>query len=552
MRAHALAFGWSVAKGLRLADEDFQVGAGPAEPSLARSGAEEPHASTATGRVLPVTGGAGTPSDHGELLPSSLPSGTVVHGKFRVIGVRPRSGDELAFKALHLSTGRRVELRLLPEGVSAHGAESARMLRSARAAGRAPHSNVLNVVDSGVDLEQRPFVVYEQFAGVPCAELLARRGPCDLKVAADIVGQVLDGLSALHARGVFHRQIRPENVLVDGSADEVRVKLVGLGYSLQLGREADAPELPRGYSRYLAPEARRGEAVATPAVDIYATGVLLRYLLTGDAAPTSELPPPVERALGRALADDPDERFPSTEQFRACVSAIAGPSTRESLLPSGSLLSDLRFMLRRSEAALEERGGEPDHALDQAAGRLELYPVLLIVESLYARVGALGWSALLSELPDVEQLLPAAGQGDALTAGGVPVALVSAMLRQADQFSGRGNLRLIAELGEELARRGVSRFCAAMPAQLTPECLVACVPVLWRSLVREGEVSFGEHKDGSARVTVRAQALPSLELSALFAGLLRGQLRLLHGDSELNWCASEALGDGADVYVLSW
>jgi len=51
---------------------------------------------------------------------------------------------------------------------------------------------------------------------------------------------------------------------------------------------------------------------------------------------------------------------------------------------------------------------------------------------------------------------------------------------------------------------------------------------------------------------VRAQALPSLELSALFAGLLRGQLRLLHGDSELNWSASEALGDGADVYVLTW
>ena len=525
-----------MAKGLRLADEDFV----PAEPAFVSD------------RVLPATGAAGTPSDHSELLPSSLPGGTIVHGKFRVVGARPRSGDELAFKALHLSTGRRVELRMLPEGVSAQGVEAERMLRSARAAGRAPHSNVLNVVDSGVDREQGPFVVYEQFAGVPCAALLASRGPCELSVAAEIVGQVLDGLSALHARGVFHRQIRPENVLVDGSGDELRVKLVGLGYSLQRGREADAPELPRGYSRYLAPEARRGEAVATPASDIYAAGVLLRYLLTGDAAPTSELPAPVERALSRALAEDPDERFLSAEQFRACVSAIAGPVTRESLLPSGSLQSDLRFMLRRSEAALEERGGEPDPGLDHAAGRLELYPVLLIVESLYARVGALGWSALLSELPEVDQLLPASGQGRALTADGVPVTLVSAMLRQADEFSGRGNLRLIAELGEELARRGVSRFCAAMPAQLSPESLVACVPVLWRSLVREGEVSFGEHKGGSARVTVRAQALPSIELSALFAGLLRGQLRLLHGDSELNWSASEALGDGADVYVLSW
>jgi serine/threonine-protein kinase len=536
-----------VSKGLRLVDEDFQADSLP-ETTASAVGRGRP---VAPGDE-PARGAVMSPSDHGELGPSALPSGTIVHGKFRVIGTRPRAGDELAFKALHLSTGRRVELRLLPDGVSAQSPEAERMLRSARAAGRAPHSNVLNVVDSGVDLEQRPFVVYEQFAGVSCAELLHHRGPCELRVAADIVGQVLDGLSALHARGVYHRQIRPENVLVDGSADELRVKLVGLGYSLQRGREGEAPELPRGYSRYLAPEARRGEAVATPAVDVYATGVLLRYLLTGDAAKTSELMPPVERALDRGLADDPDERFASAEQFRACVSAIAGPSTRESLLPSGSLLSDLRFMLRRSEAAREERSSAPDATLDLGAGRLELYPVLLIIETLYARVGALGWSALLSELPDVEHLLPAAGQGQRLSVDGVPVALVSAMLRQTDAFSGRGNLRLIAELGEELARRGVGRFCAAMPAQLTPECLVACVPVLWRSLVREGEVSFTEQSGGSARVTVRAQSQPSLELSALFAGLLRGQLRLLHGDSELNWSASEALGDGADVYVLSW
>lgn len=538
-----------MSKGLRLVDEDFQADGLPdATPVVART--SEDALRPGAGRGRPGTG-AGA-SDHGELIPGSLPSGTIVHGKFRVIGVRPRAGDELAFKALHLSTGRRVELRLLPDGVSAQSPEAERMLRSARAAGRAPHSNVLNVVDSGVDLEQRPFVVYEQFAGVGCSDLLARSGPCELRVAADIVGQVLDGLSALHARGVYHRQIRPENVLVDGSADELRVKLVGLGYSLSRGREAEAPELPRGFSRYLAPEARRGEAVATPAVDVYAVGVLLRYLLTGDAAKTSELTPAVERAIDRALADDPDERFLSAEQFRACVSAIAGPTTRESLLPSGSLLSDLRFMLRRGEAAREAGGSEPDATLDLGAGRLELYPVLLIVESLYARVGALGWSALLSELPDVEQLLPAAGQGQRLSADGVPVALVSAMLRQADAFSGRGNLRLIAELGEELARRGVGRFCSALPAQLTPECLVACVPVLWRSMVREGEVSFTEQSGGSARVTVRGQSLPSLELSALFAGLLRGQLRLLQGDSELNWSASEALGDGADVYVMTW
>jgi hypothetical protein len=493
-----------------------------------------------------------TEADDEDFVSSSVPNGTVIHGKFRVIGARRQTGDELAFKALHLGTGRRVELRLLPEGVAAKGPEAERMLRAARAAGRAPHSNVLNVVDSGLDAEQRPFVVYEQFAGVPCTDLVARRGCCELLVAAEIVGQVLDGLSALHARGVIHRQLRPEHVLVDGSAEEVRVKLIGLGYSLTRGKEGSAPELPRGYSRYLAPEARRGDAVATAAVDIYAVGVLLRFLLTGDAAGDAELPAPIERAIARALSDDPDQRFQSAEQFRACVSAIAGPSARESLLPSGSLLSDLRFMQRRRESAQRERALTGTQECEVGEGRLELYPVLLIIESLYARIGALGWSALMTAVPEVEQLLPAAGLSAQLKEEGVDAALVEAMLHEADAFSGKGNLRLLADLGEELARRGVRRFCSALPQQLTPECLVACVPVLWRSLVREGEVTVSEENNGSARLVVRGQGRPSLELSALFAGILRGQLQLLGPHGDINLLASEALADGSDVYVMRW
>ncbi|MDB4988261.1 MAG: Serine/threonine protein kinase [Myxococcaceae bacterium] len=536
----------SVAKGTLLADDEGKralTEGAPPSPPLSAVQRMPAHA--------PLRGSEPHDVDQ-RVLAATVPNGAVLYGKFRVIGTRGRSGDELAFKALHLGTGRRVELRVLAEGVPAQSPEAERMLRSARAAGRAPHSNVLNIVDSGLDTEQRPFVVYEQFGGVPCTDLVTRGGPCELRVAAEIVGQVLDGLSALHGRGVYHRQVRPENVLVDGTADELRVKLVGLGYSLVSGREAAAPELPRGYSRYLAPEARRGEAVATPAVDIYAVGVLLRYLLTGLDHGEGELPAAVERALARALAEDPDERFQSAEQFRACVSAIAGPSTRESMVPSGSLQSDLRFMLRRREAAREEGSYAGDAYEARSDGRLEHFPVLLIIESLYARIGALGWSALTQGLPELERLLPAAGLAAQYREQGVPAALVEAMLREADAFSGKGTLQLVAELGEELARRGVRRFCNALPVQLTPEGLVACVPVLWRSVVRDGEVVTLESNGGSGRLSVREQLQPSLELSALFAGILRGQLQLLAPHGEVNLAASQVLGDGADLYVLGW
>jgi hypothetical protein len=520
-----------VAKGLRIADEDgaldgLPASSGPSDPLQAAASAARPEATKAKGQ---------------------LARNSVVHDKYRLLGDPRLVAGELAFKALHLGTGRRVELRVLAQGSAAQSPEAARMLRAARAAGRAPHSNVLNVIDSGHDMEGRPFVVYELFGGVPLTELVARNGPCELAVAVEIMGQLLDGLSALHARGIVHRQLRPENVLVDGGPDALRVKLTGLAYSVQRDRGADALELPRGYSRYLSPEARRGEATTIEAVDLYAAGVLMRFLLTGDAASECELAPEIERAVARATALDAEERFQSAEQFRACVSALSGPSTRESLIPSGALFSDLRFMLKRREVAREEQT-----ALEQGTGRLELYPVLLVIETYYARVGAPGWAALLEQLPAAEHLLPASGSSGRHRSQGVPSELFSELLQQADQLSGRGNLRFVVELGEELARRGLARFCSALPAQLTPECLIACIPNLWRSLAREGEVWTLEQRDGHARVGVRGQLGPTLERSALFAGMLRGQLRLLSPGCELNMHAAQALGDAADVYVLSW
>lgn len=472
---------------------------------------------------------------------------SVLHGKFRVLGLQKIFGEEVAYHALHLGTGRRVALHVLCEGASASGIESERMLRAARSAGRAPHLNLLNVVDSGLDPAQRPFVVYEQFAGSGVDQLVAQQGPCALPLAVEIMGQVLDGLSALHTRGVLHRQLRPEHVLVEQGA-ELRVKLMGLGYAALVQRAHEAPELPRGYSRYLAPEARRREGLAAPALDIYAAGVLMRFLLTGDAGSERELPAELERVVARAMAADSDERFASAEQFRACVRALLGPSTGTSIVP-GSLLSDARMMDARL-AADEDARVRPVFDI----GVVEHYPVLLMIESLYARLGGEGWQALLGELPELEQLLPAAGNGAELRARGVSAELVRAMLSAADRLSGRSRMRFVVELGEELSRRGLSRFRAGLPDDLTPETLVACVPALWCSMVRDGEVALLEQRSDFARLSLRAKARPcaSLELSALFAALLRGQLRTLAREGEVNWVAAEALGDGADVFTLAW
>jgi hypothetical protein len=155
-------------------------------------------------------------------------------------------------------------------------------------------------------------------------------------------------------------------------------------------------------------------------------------------------------------------------------------------------------------------------------------------------------------VPEIEQLLPAAGRGAQFRDEGVSALLVARMLGKADELCGKSNLRLVVELGEELARRGLDRFCAALPAQLTPGVVVACVPVLWRSIARGGEALQIDQRNGTARLSVRMESGASLELSVLFASLMRGQLRLLTRDGEVNLIAAQALDDGADILVLHW
>lgn len=474
----------------------------------------------------------------------------VLDGKFRVLDELGDSADLRVCAGVHLQTGRAVEIHLLPRGLSANGPEAERLVRAARASGRSPHVNLLNVLDSGTDPLGRPFVVYERFDAETAAELVRREGPFAMNEAGQVMGQLLTALQALHTRGVIHRFLRPDSVLIERRASGApRVKLTGFGYSLATRKGADstqAPDLPRGYSRFLAPEARRGESSTTPGVDIYAAGVLMRFLLTGDADPQGELDPIAARAIEQATAEDPDERFLSAETFASAVGLLLPEVDGENESPADPLAADLKYMhLRRARES-----GICDTPTGD--GRLNLLPVLLMVEAIYARSGAEGWQTIAAEVPDVELLLPSAGRREHYLEEGVPMELVSRLLAAADQVDGAGDLRSLAEIGEAMVKRGLARFCKELPAELTPAGLVDCVPVIWSSLSRHGEVVVLERKPQGARLAVRAQVEPSLELCAVMAGLLRAQVRASDAQGEVSTVACQALGDAADIFVLSW
>jgi serine/threonine-protein kinase len=257
----------------------------------------------------------------------------IVGNKFRMARQLCVHDDEQVYEAIHTGTERRVRVHMLSRKEPAKSALAERMRRAARAAGRVPHPHVLGVVDSGVD-QGKPFLVYEYFGSVSLADWIEREGPQPMDVAARVICQVLDALSALHRGGVVHRSIKPENVLIERNGAELRSKLTGFGWAVVQGKFDDAPALSRGFSRYMAPEARRDAHASGPLLDLYAVGALMRFLLTGDPAlPCNDAR--AERAIARACAEEPTERFPTAEPFLSTVAALM-PDAAGGAPPAGS------------------------------------------------------------------------------------------------------------------------------------------------------------------------------------------------------------------------
>jgi len=233
-----------------------------------------------------------------------------------------------------------------------------RFHREAEAMGAIEHPNIVRVLDYGASADG-PYIVMELVGGGTLWDLMRARGRVDQYVAAQIAAAIADGLEAAHVRGVLHRDLKPDNVLLDV---EGRPKIADFG----IARLAAATAITRtgellGTPQYLAPEQMTGDMVDERA-DVYALGVILYEMLTG-ARPTggrtpSEIvsrrlrvdprPPsrliPITSALNalvlRALARDPARRVRRAADLRAALLAITPPAPRT---PSRARVVRLRW-----------------------------------------------------------------------------------------------------------------------------------------------------------------------------------------------------------------
>ena len=268
----------------------------------------------------------------GEALEASV--GTLLGGRYRVQSTLGSGGMAVVYKAEDAILGRTVALKTLHRRYAEMPSFRQRFRQEARAMACLDHENVVKVYDISQDGEV-PFIVAECVDGRDIGKLLAghRGGTLNEKFARRMAAQLLRALSYAHRRGVIHRDVKPSNILVTAGGV---VKVADFGIA-RIVEEEDGPEVGKpgeivGSARYMSPEQLMGKE-ATPRSDVYSVGVLLYHCLTGrppfsgdvralaqqhiheDPTPPRKLnpkiSPQVEAVILKALAKDPNYRYPS-------------------------------------------------------------------------------------------------------------------------------------------------------------------------------------------------------------------------------------------------
>lgn len=262
-----------------------------------------------------------------------------------------RGGMATIHKATDLRMGREVAVKILREVYSSDPKFVTRFQREARAASALQHPNIVQVFDYGQSGESY-FIVMELINGADLRRYLKREGVLTPERAVEIAHDVALGLGAAHRRTIVHRDVKPQNVLLN---DDGLVKLTDFGIA-SMYKEAGAERLTTtgmtlGTVQYYAPEQAQGEIV-TPAADIYALGIVMYEMLTGKTPfdgdtpvavamkhiqdipePPSHLnqmiPRELERIIMRCLEKDPRDRYPNGDALAYALEQYTrGPQRR--------------------------------------------------------------------------------------------------------------------------------------------------------------------------------------------------------------------------------
>src|SRR5437763_3941534 len=201
-----------------------------------------------------------------------------VAGRDRMLGRIASGGMGEVYRAHDDVLGREVAVKVLhPQYANDHGFID-RFRREARAAAVLNHPNIVGVYDWGVT-EGTYFMVMEFVSGHNLRTVLSHAGRLEPAQVVEVIAQVLSALEHAHGHGIVHRDVKPENILID-DAGTVKVADFGLARAFADATISQVEGTVTGTVQYLAPEQVQGDP-ADPRTDLYATGIVMFELLTG-------------------------------------------------------------------------------------------------------------------------------------------------------------------------------------------------------------------------------------------------------------------------------
>jgi serine/threonine-protein kinase len=295
----------------------------------------------------------------------SLQSRVVLDGKYALLREIGHGASGTVHEAEHLVVGKFVAIKVMRREAFADPEHRDQFVTEARAAARIAHANVVDIHDLGLTPDGVPYLVMELLRGETLEDIIDTRGALPPGYACELMLQVLAALSAAHAQGILHCDLKPANVMVTHPRpDRPHVKVLDFGIARHMV-EADgsAARSAGGTPMFMAPEAARGEPVDARS-DIYSAaamlyamlagrdpfdgqtaGAVLQKVTTGDFEPLSQVNPQVPKLLAaiveRGLALDPRRRIESAEEFAELLHPFVGAAAQAlSLGPQRRMFSD--------------------------------------------------------------------------------------------------------------------------------------------------------------------------------------------------------------------
>ena len=289
--------------------------------------------------------------------------GTVIGERYKLVGKIGEGGLASVWEAEHLTLASKIAVKFLHRTGPMQSEPSQRFLREARVAASVRHRNVVEIVDFGFAEGEIPYMVMEFLHGQSLGAYLELNGKLAFEEAAKIVAGTLRGLAAVHSAGLVHRDIKPDNIfLVDDPEEGFYAKLVDFGLSRRAGRsDMTAEGTLMGTPQYMSPEQASGSTDLDARTDIYAVGVVLYEMLSGQVpfdsdsladilsnvihtppTPLIELVPDVPEKLAfvveTAMAKDREHRFVDARAMRTSLLDSGVYSSNE---PSSGLLTKM-------------------------------------------------------------------------------------------------------------------------------------------------------------------------------------------------------------------